>query len=100
MVRLSYGSASQARNIKFVNSWIHIGIWTAVIAVAFGLLWWQGQIQRFSVYVQETREELRKCSWPAWPELWSSTWLIAITVAILGIFVVVIDAVLFHIFIR
>ena len=71
-----------------------------VVLTIFGYLWWQGQIQRFAVYVQETREELRKCSWPSWQELKGSTLLIAITVAFLGMFVVVIDTILFHVFIR
>ena len=83
-----------------MNSWIHIAIGAAVILAVFGFLWWQGQIQRFAVYVQETREELKKCSWPTWDELKGSTLLIAITVAILGLFVVIIDQVLFHVFIR
>ena len=83
-----------------MNSWTHIAIWAVVIGTVFGLLWWQGQIQRFAVYVQETREELRKCSWPTWSELKGSTFLITITVALLGLFVVVLDYLLFHIFIR
>jgi len=66
-----------------------------VIGVAFGILWWQGQIQRISVYVQETREELKKCSWPSWIELRGSTILIIVTVGVLGLFVVAVDAVLF-----
>jgi len=83
-----------------VNSWIHIGIWTVIILAVFGYLWWQGQIQRFAAYVEETREELRKCSWPSWDELKGSTLLIGLTVAFLGVFVCVIDTVLFHVFIR
>jgi preprotein translocase subunit SecE len=83
-----------------VNNWTTILIWTAVIGVVFGLLWWQGQIQRLAVYVEETREELRKCSWPTWQELKGSTLLIAITIALLGLFVVVIDRVLYVLFIR
>jgi preprotein translocase subunit SecE len=75
-------------------------IWAVLILAVFGYLWWQGQIQRFAVYVQETREELRKCSWPSWEELKGSTLLISITVAFLGAFVVIIDTVLFHVFIR
>jgi len=71
-----------------------------VIGVVFGLLWWQGQIQRLSLYVRETREELNKCSWPSWVELRGSTVLIIATVAVLGIFVVVVDRVLFTIFIH
>jgi len=83
-----------------VNNWTHIAIWAVVIGGLFGLLWWQGQIQRLAVYVQQTREELRKCSWPTWDELKGSTVLIIVMIALLGGFVVVIDRVLFTIFIR
>ena len=83
-----------------MNNWTHIAIWAAVIGAAFGYLWWQGQIQRLAVYVQETREELKKCSWPTWDELKGSTALITIMVALLGAFVVLVDRLLFAIFIR
>jgi preprotein translocase SecE subunit len=73
------------------NNWIHIAIWAAVIGGVFGLLWWQGQIQRLAVYVAETREELKKCAWPSWEELKGSTALIMIMVALLGGFVVGVD---------
>ncbi len=85
---------------KFVKDWIHIAIWSAIILVVFGYLWWQGQIQRLTVYVQETREELKKCSWPSWEELKGSTALIGIMILLLGAFVVLVDRVLFTIFIR
>jgi len=81
-----------------VNNWIHIGIWAVVIGAVFGYLWWQGQVQRLAVYVQETREELKKCTWPTRDELKGSTLLIMIMVAMLGIFVVVVDTVLFKLF--
>ena len=84
----------------FVNDWIHIGIWAAVIGVVFGYLWWTGQIQRLAVYVQQTREELKKCSWPTWDELKGSTLLIIVMVALLGAFVVITDRILFAIFIH
>ncbi|MGA2870333.1 MAG: preprotein translocase subunit SecE [Verrucomicrobiota bacterium] len=83
-----------------MNNWTSISVTTVVILAIFGYLWWQGQIQRFAVYVQETREELRKCSWPTWQELKGSTLLIGMTVAFLGLFVYVIDQILFHVFIR
>ncbi len=83
-----------------MNSWTNIGICTAVILAIFGYLWWQGQIQRFAAYVDETREELKKCSWPSWEELKGSTLLIGMTVAFLGVFVCVIDRILFIVFIR
>jgi preprotein translocase subunit SecE len=69
-----------------------------VIGVVFGLLWWQGQLQRLTVYVQETREELKKCSWPTWQELKGSTALIAICIALLGAFTFILDLVFRHIF--
>ena len=85
--------------ILFVNNnWLHIVIWAALIGGAFGLLWWQGQIQRLAVYVAETREELKKCAWPSWEELKGSTALIMIMIALLGGFVVVIDLLLTQIF--
>ena len=83
-----------------MNNWIQIAIWAAAIAVVFGVLWWQGQIQRLAVYVTETREELKKCTWPTWDELKGSTALIIIMIALLGVFVVVVDLILTEIFFR
>jgi preprotein translocase subunit SecE len=85
---------------KFVNNWIHFAIWAAIIVALFGYLWWQGQIKALATYVQETREELKKCSWPSWVELRGSTVLIIVTVAMLGVFVVVVDRILFTVFIH
>ncbi len=78
------------------NNWIHIAIWAALIGGVFGLLWWQGQIQRLAVYVAETREELKKCAWPSWEELKGSTALIMIMIALLGGFVVAVDLLFFR----
>jgi preprotein translocase subunit SecE len=83
-----------------VNDWSKILIWVAVVGVVFGLLWWQGQLQRITVYVQETREELKKCSWPTWEELKGSTLLIAIAIVLMGVFTYVIDRILIFIFIQ
>jgi len=71
-----------------------------VIGVLFGLLWWKGQIRRLSVYFQETREELRKCSWPTVEELKGSTALIIVSIALLGAFTVVVDFVMNLVFIK
>jgi len=81
----------------FVNSWIHIAIWSAIILVVFGILWKKGQIRALAVYVSETREELKKCSWPTWIELRGSTILIIVTTLLLSLFVVVVDAGLFRV---
>jgi preprotein translocase subunit SecE len=66
-------------------------IWVCVIGAAFAFLWYKGQLTRFSNYVQLTREELRKCSWPTWTELKGSTVVIAISILLLGGFTVVVD---------
>ena len=66
-------------------------VWAVVIGGVFGYLWWQGQVRRFAVYIQETREELKKCSWPTWQELKGSTVVIAVSIALFGAFVMAAD---------
>jgi preprotein translocase subunit SecE len=83
-----------------VNNWMTILFWTVVVGILFGYLWWQGQIKRLAAYVQETREELKKCSWPTWDELKGSTVVIVITIALLGGFTVVVDLVFNYIFFK
>ena len=75
-------------------------IWVAVVAVIFGVLWWQGQLKRFSLYWQQTREELRKCAWPTWDELKGSTVIVSISILMLGLLTFVVDQVLFALFIK
>ena len=62
-----------------------------MVGVVFALLWWKGYLVRLSNYIQQTKEELRKCTWPTWDELWSSTVLIAICIVALGTFTMVVD---------
>ncbi|HOP96102.1 MAG TPA: preprotein translocase subunit SecE [Verrucomicrobiota bacterium] len=71
-------------------------IWVVVIGSAFAFAWWKGYLQRLSLYVLQTREELRKCTWPTWDELKGSTVLVAISILILGGFTVVVDWVFVH----
>jgi preprotein translocase, SecE subunit, bacterial len=74
---------------------ITIGIWVAVILVVFAIAWRKGLLLKLSNYVRQTKEELRKCTWPTWDELKGSTVLVAISIAILGAFTVLIDQVFF-----
>jgi preprotein translocase subunit SecE len=76
----------------------NIIIAVVVIGVVFGLLWWQGQLRRLQVYVAETREELRKCTWPSWEELKGSTVLVSLTILAIGVFTVVVDRGLYILF--
>jgi preprotein translocase SecE subunit len=77
-----------------VNEYTKILIWVVVIGGIFGLLWWQGQIRSLVTYWQETREELRKCSWPTIEELKGSTALVIVSIGLLGIFTVVVDSIM------
>ena len=83
-----------------MNDLTKILIWVVVIGVVFGLLWWRGQIRRLSVYVQETREELRKCSWPTVEELKGSTALIIVSIGLLGAFTVAVDFIMNLVFLK
>ena len=82
------------------SNWIKILIWTAVVGAVFAYMWRQGQLKQIAAYVLETREELKKCSWPTWGELKGSTVVIAITIILLGGFTVVVDLVFNYIFFK
>jgi len=62
-----------------------------VVLAVFGLLWYQGYLVKIRNYVAETQEELKKCTWPSWDELKGSTVLVMITMALLGLFTIVVD---------
>jgi preprotein translocase subunit SecE len=81
-----------------VNDWTKILIWVVVVGAIFAYLWWQGQVRQLAAYVQETREELKKCSWPTWVELKGSTALIMISIALMGAFTEVVDRILYFVF--
>ena len=57
-------------------------------------MWRKGHLLRLSQYVIETREELRKCTWPTWPELKGSTVVVMITIALLGLYIFGVDTVI------
>jgi preprotein translocase subunit SecE len=75
--------------------YVTIGIWAGVIGVVFAILWFTGNLVKLRNYVLETREELRKCTWPTWEELRGSTVLVMISIFLLGVFTVIIDQILF-----
>jgi len=62
-----------------------------VVLAVFGILWYQGYLVKIRNYVAETQEELKKCTWPSWDELKGSTVLVMITMALLGLFTIVVD---------
>jgi preprotein translocase subunit SecE len=75
--------------------YVTIGIWAGVIGVVFAILWFTGNLVKLRNYVLETREELRKCTWPTWEELRGSTVLVMISILLLGAFTIIVDQILF-----
>ena len=78
---------------------IWIIVWAVIIGGTFLWLWRTGQLVRLTAYIQQTREELRKCTWPTWDELKGSTVVVAISIVLLGGFTVLVDFV-FSLFVR
>jgi len=68
-------------------------IWSVIIGAAFLFAWRSGWLTRITQYVSQTREELRKCTWPGWEELWGSTIVVMVSTALLGVFTVVVEVV-------
>jgi len=62
-----------------------------IMAIVFGVMWKTGQLVRLNAYVAETKEELRKCTWPSREELKGSTLVVIVSVTGLAVFTVVID---------
>ena len=74
-----------------MNEYTKLAIWVGIIAAVFAFMWWQGHLAQLRNYVLETREELRKCTWPSWHELKGSTVVVMISILILGAFTVSVD---------
>jgi len=80
-----------------MKNYLPILIWGAAIAAVFGILWYSGNLVRLRNYVLETREELRKCTWPTWDELKGSTVLVVLCILMLTAFTWVIDLMLVNV---
>ena len=78
-----------------MNSYyIKLIVVVAAAGIAFGIAWRKGYIMQLRNYILETREELRKCTWPTWTELKGSTVVVMVSILILGAFTVGVDIVL------
>jgi preprotein translocase subunit SecE len=93
------GSNPSLSASKIVNDLIKILIWVGVVGAVFAFLWWKGHLASITAYVQQTREELKKCTWPTWDELKGSTLVVSISILLLGVFTFAVDQILFRLFI-
>ncbi len=80
-----------------MNQYITLALWALIIGGVFIYLWRKGLLTRLGTYVAETREELRKCTWPSLAELKGSTVVVMITIALLGLFTMVSDFIILKI---
>ena len=78
-------------NFLAANFWTIF--WIVVIGGGFFWAWRAGQITQLANFSRETREELKKCTWPTWNELKGSTVVVMIAIFLLGGFTVACDAV-------
>jgi preprotein translocase subunit SecE len=74
-----------------VKGLLPILIGVAIALVIFAFMWRQGAFLKLSSYFDETKEELRKCTWPTRPELWQSTQVVFVAILALGFFTMIID---------
>ena len=77
-----------------MNEYISLFIWVAVVGGAFAFAWHKGYLLQLANYVQETKEELRKCTWPSTDELKGSTAVVLVSIILLGGFTVGVDFVI------
>lgn len=77
-----------------MGEYTSVTIWSLIAIVIFGWAWKAGHIMRLRKYVSETKEELRKCSWPTKQELKGSTAVVMVSVALLGIFTFLVNEVI------
>jgi preprotein translocase subunit SecE len=74
-----------------VKEYLPLLVGIAVVGGLFAWMWLSGNLVRLSNYIQETREELRKCTWPSWDELKGSTVVVLIATVVLGVFTYLTD---------
>ncbi len=49
---------------------------------------------RLTIYMRETSQEMKRVSWPTWRELRESTLVVLATVAVVTVFIFIVDQVL------
>ena len=79
-----------------MNEYVKLGIWVLVVGGVFVFLWQKDYLRRFAAYVGETREELKKCTWPSLDELKGSTVVVVVSTLLLGLFTIFVDRLAFE----
>ena len=62
-----------------------------IVVAVFFWAWQKGHLLRLGSYVEETKVELRKCTWPTRDELKGSTVVVIVSIGIVAVFTVAAD---------
>ena len=62
-----------------------------IVVAVFFWAWQKGHLLRLGNYVEETKVELRKCTWPSRDELKGSTVVVIVSIGIVAVFTVAAD---------
>jgi preprotein translocase SecE subunit len=81
-------------DITFWSQYGSLIITVVVIGAIFAFMWQKGYLIKIRDYINETQEELKKCSWPSVDELKGSTVVVMLTIFMLGLFTVSMDWIL------
>ena len=81
-----------AVEIKVVSTLQYILLGVAV--AVFFWAWQKGHLLRLGNYVDETKIELRKCTWPTRAELKGSTVVVIVSISIVSVFTISADFVI------
>ena len=66
-------------------------VWTVLILGVFGVLWGTGKIGAIKTYIHETRDQLRKATWPTREELKQHIVVVLLSSILLAIFTLIAD---------
>lgn len=72
-----------------------------VVGIVLLFLWWWHRFltkPKYADLLIDTETELKKVTWPSWPETWGSTMVVIGTVVFLLLFLAVVDTVLGQVF--
>tara|TARA_B100000686_G_C16538473_1_gene836135 strand:+ start:131 stop:541 length:411 start_codon:yes stop_codon:yes gene_type:complete len=86
---ISSGDSSQEVVSEGIPFWTIV--WAVLIVVVFVLLWTTGKIEAIKKYLHETREQLRKATWPTREELKQHIVVVMLSSLLLAVFTVAAD---------
>jgi|GEM_PF-805837 preprotein translocase SecE subunit len=66
-------------------------IFLGLMIALFGFFWQRGYLQAFRKYLMETREQLRKATWPTREELYQHTVVVLLSTFMMGVFTIIAD---------